>query len=64
GRIAIVDFAAHDREDLRQTHAHARLGFSDTQIWAMPVSPRMKPARSLGTNSSSSCGPARAGKTA
>lgn len=35
GRIAIVDFAAHDREDLRQTHAHARLGFSDAQIEAM-----------------------------
>lgn len=35
GRIAIVDFAAHDREDLRQSHAHARLGFSDAQIEAM-----------------------------
>lgn len=35
GRIAIVDFAAHDREDLRQIHAHARLGFSDAQIEAM-----------------------------
>lgn len=35
GQIAIVDFAAHDREDLRQTHAHARLGFSDAQIEAM-----------------------------
>jgi ubiquinone/menaquinone biosynthesis C-methylase UbiE len=29
GRIAIVDFAAHDREELRTQHAHARLGFSD-----------------------------------
>ena len=35
GRVAIVDFAAHEREDLRQTHAHARLGFSDAQIKAM-----------------------------
>ncbi|MFN3424193.1 MAG: ArsR/SmtB family transcription factor [Novosphingobium meiothermophilum] len=35
GRIAIADFAAHDREDLRQTHAHARLGFSDAQIEVM-----------------------------
>lgn len=35
GRIAIVDFAAHDREDLRQSHAHARLGFSDAQIETM-----------------------------
>ncbi len=32
GRIAIVDFAAHDREELRIEHAHARLGFSDAQI--------------------------------
>jgi len=32
GRIAIVDFAAHDREDLRDRHQHARLGFSDSQM--------------------------------
>jgi ArsR family transcriptional regulator len=32
GRIAIVDFAAHEREDLRSLHAHARLGFGDAQI--------------------------------
>ena len=32
GRIAIVDFAAHDREELRERHAHARLGFSDKQV--------------------------------
>ena len=25
----IVDFAPHDREELRGAHAHARLGFSD-----------------------------------
>jgi ubiquinone/menaquinone biosynthesis C-methylase UbiE/DNA-binding transcriptional ArsR family regulator len=35
GRIAIVDFAAHDREDLRASHAHARLGFSDEQMLAL-----------------------------
>ena len=29
GRIAIVDFAAHQREELREKHAHARLGFAD-----------------------------------
>ena len=34
GRIAIVDFAAHDREELRSQHAHARLGFSDEQMLA------------------------------
>jgi len=32
GRIAIVDFAAHDREELRSRHQHARLGFSDRQM--------------------------------
>ena len=29
GRIAVVDFAAHDHEELRTEHAHARLGFTD-----------------------------------
>lgn len=32
GRIAIVDFAAHGREELRERHAHVRLGFADEQI--------------------------------
>ena len=32
GRIAIVDFAAHDREELRTRQQHARLGFSDRQM--------------------------------
>lgn len=35
GRIAIVDFAAHEREELRERHAHARLGFSDEQMLAL-----------------------------
>ena len=35
GQIAVVDFAAHDREDLRTSHAHARLGFSDEQMLAL-----------------------------
>ncbi|MBC2664393.1 metalloregulator ArsR/SmtB family transcription factor [Novosphingobium flavum] len=35
GRIAIVDFAAHAHEDLRASHAHARLGFSDEQMLAL-----------------------------
>lgn len=35
GRIAIVDFAAHDREELRSAHAHARLGFSDEQMLSL-----------------------------
>ncbi|WP_413630061.1 ArsR/SmtB family transcription factor [Novosphingobium sp. KCTC 2891] len=32
GRIAVVDFAPHGREELRTKHAHARLGFSDAQM--------------------------------
>ncbi|MEY4237866.1 MAG: hypothetical protein RL339_467 [Pseudomonadota bacterium] len=32
GLLAIVDFAAHDREELRSAHAHARLGFTDEQM--------------------------------
>ena len=32
GQLLIVDFAAHEREDLRSQAAHARLGFSDEQI--------------------------------
>jgi ArsR family transcriptional regulator len=32
GRVLIVDFAPHEREELRTVGAHARLGFSDEQI--------------------------------
>ncbi len=32
GQLLIVDFAPHDREELRDSDAHARLGFSDEQI--------------------------------
>ena len=32
GRIAIIDFAAHDHEELRDRHQHVRLGFTDQQM--------------------------------
>ncbi|MBD60189.1 MAG: ArsR family transcriptional regulator [Citromicrobium sp.] len=32
GRIAIVDFAAHQHEELRERFQHARLGFDDQQL--------------------------------
>lgn len=32
GRLMIVDFAAHDHEELRTVHAHARLGFTDQTV--------------------------------
>lgn len=35
GRAAIVDFSAHQREELRERHAHARLGFSDAHMDAL-----------------------------
>ncbi|MEM9422030.1 MAG: metalloregulator ArsR/SmtB family transcription factor, partial [Pseudomonadota bacterium] len=36
GRLLIADFAPHTHEDLRDHHAHRRLGFRDTEIaeWA------------------------------
>lgn len=44
GRIAVVDLAAHDREDLRERHAHARLGFSDEQVGALLTEAGLVPA--------------------
>ena len=32
GRVAIVDFASHEREELRSAQAHVRLGFADEQV--------------------------------
>lgn len=32
GRLVIIDFATHEREELRTVHAHARLGFADDLI--------------------------------
>ncbi|HEX2762330.1 MAG TPA: metalloregulator ArsR/SmtB family transcription factor [Allosphingosinicella sp.] len=34
GRLLIVDFAPHDREELRDRDAHARLGFADESVTA------------------------------
>lgn len=47
GRIAVVDFAAHDREELRIGHAHARLGFSDEQMLAFLSEAGFAPAPPL-----------------
>jgi ubiquinone/menaquinone biosynthesis C-methylase UbiE len=32
GRLLVIDFGPHDKEELRSKHAHVRLGFSDEQI--------------------------------
>ena len=54
GTIAVVDFAAHDREELRSQHAHARLGFTDEQMLTLlgdagfaAASPRALPGTPL-----------------
>jgi ubiquinone/menaquinone biosynthesis C-methylase UbiE len=54
GQVAVIDFAAHDREELRSQHAHARLGFSDEQMLALlgeagfaPTSPVALPGKPL-----------------
>ncbi len=45
GRLLVVDFASHDREELRDRDAHARLGFSDTQIAGWFAAQRLDLAR-------------------
>lgn len=44
GRIAIVDFAAHNREELRDRYAHARLGFTDKAIQSLMKEAGYEPA--------------------
>jgi ArsR family transcriptional regulator len=44
GRVVIVDFASHEREELRTAHAHARLGFSDAQIAGLLTAAGFDPA--------------------
>ena len=44
GRVAIVDFAAHQREELRDRHAHARLGFEDSALAGMLDAAGFEPA--------------------
>ena len=44
GRIAIVDFAAHQREELRDRYAHARLGFEDGQMEGLLAAAGFEPA--------------------
>ncbi len=50
GRLLIVDFAPHDREDLRTRDAHVRLGFADEQIagWLGAAGLRLARVETLG----------------
>ncbi len=43
GRVAIVDFAPHDREDLRNAQAHVRLGFADEQVRGLMTAAGFEP---------------------
>ncbi len=43
GRIAIIDFTPHDREDLRMEHAHRRLGFGDEEVAAWFCAAGLRP---------------------
>ncbi|MDB5678978.1 metalloregulator ArsR/SmtB family transcription factor, partial [Sphingomonas bacterium] len=45
GRLLIVDFAPHGREELRTRDAHARLGFSDEQMLGWFDAAGLAPAR-------------------
>lgn len=54
GRLIVVDFAPHDREELRDAHSHRRLGFSDAEVqgWCrtaglQPTEPRRLPGAPL-----------------
>lgn len=56
GRIVVVDLAAHEREELRNRHAHVRLGFGDEQMLELltesgftPTPPTVIPGRGLTT---------------
>lgn len=47
GRLLIVDFAAHDRDDLRDREGHARLGFDDDQIAHWFIAAGLEPGRAV-----------------
>lgn len=47
GRLLIVDFAAHDREELREREGHARLGFDDEQMTHWFAAAGLEPARTV-----------------
>ena len=45
GRLAIVDFAPHDLEVLRDRHAHRRLGFDDAEVAGWLTAVGLTPGR-------------------
>ncbi|MFU7527586.1 ArsR/SmtB family transcription factor [Qipengyuania sp. ASV99] len=47
GRIAVIDFAAHDHEELRDRHQHARLGFSEVQMRELLLASGFEPGTTI-----------------
>ena len=47
GRLVVVDFAPHDREHLREEHAHRRLGFAADEVVAWCAAAGLVPGRPL-----------------
>lgn len=49
GRMAVVDFAPHDLDYLRDQHAHRRLGFADEEVaeWCRAAGLAVDPVRHL-----------------
>lgn len=47
GRLILVDFAAHDREDLRQEHLHRWLGFQEGDIHRWFAAAGLQPENSI-----------------
>lgn len=45
GRLLLVDFERHEREELRRDHGHQRLGFASDAIRSMVKLAGLKPAR-------------------
>ncbi|MFC7536642.1 ArsR/SmtB family transcription factor [Sphingomonas sp. GCM10030256] len=45
GRLLIVDFALHDREELRERAQHARLGFADESIFGWIEAAGLQPSK-------------------
>ncbi len=47
GRLAVADLAPHDLEDLREHHAHRRLGFADEEVTEWCRAASLAPDRPL-----------------
>jgi ArsR family transcriptional regulator len=45
GQLLVIDFAPHEKEILREQHAHLRLGFSDAQIFEYFKTARLHPKK-------------------